>query len=333
MRTFLKIVLAIFVIAIIAFLLGPKPDFDPFDNKIEQIEIPLNQLDSFVVERESKVADLKAGCEAKIIWNDTIPSKTKFSIVYLHGFSATHEEGAPIHTDFAKRYGCNLYLSRLYDHGRLDSNTFRGMTPNQLLESAEEALSIGSAIGEKVIVMSCSTGGTMDVALSHLYSNIAAHIMYSPNIEIADPSSKMVTMPWGKNLMTAVMGGEHTHIDYNDLAKQYWAESYHTDGIVALQTILDDYMVEENFNKIDEPLFLGCYYKDEEHQDNVVSVDAMRDFFEHIGTTSDKKRFMEFPKAGSHVISSHVFSGDLEGVKSATYKFAEDVLKLSPVGE
>ena len=35
------------------------------------------------------------------------------SVVYLHGFSASQEEGDPVHYDFAQKFGCNLFLAAL----------------------------------------------------------------------------------------------------------------------------------------------------------------------------------------------------------------------------
>ena len=37
--------------------------------------------------------------EARIIWqNDSLKNKTEYAVVYLHGFSASQEEGDPVHT-------------------------------------------------------------------------------------------------------------------------------------------------------------------------------------------------------------------------------------------
>ena len=42
--------------------------------------------------------------------NDSLKEKTEYAVVYLHGFSASQEEGDPVHYDFAKKFGCNLFL-------------------------------------------------------------------------------------------------------------------------------------------------------------------------------------------------------------------------------
>ena len=72
-------------------------------------------------------------------------------------------------------------------------------------------------------------------------------------------------------------------------------------------------MTPEQFQKVKQPVFMGYYYKDEEHQDKVVSVPAMLAMFDELGTPADKKQKMAFPNAGEHVIASHFTSGDLDG--------------------
>ena len=42
------------------------------------------------------------------------------------------------------------------------------------------------------------------------------------------------------------------------------------------------------------------YYKDEVHQDSVVSVAAMKKMFEELGTSSSMKRAVDLPNAGNH---------------------------------
>ena len=73
---------------------------------------------------------------------------------------------------------------------------------------------------------------------------------------------------------------------------------------------------------------MGYYYKDDEHQDNVVSVPAMLAMYDELGTPADKKQKMAFPNAGEHVIASHFTSGDLDGVYQATEKFMSTVLNV-----
>lgn len=314
----------------VIYAVGPKVKHAPAKLLDTEIEIPIQKLDSFIAAKESQLLDLKEDNQARIIWADSAGTKTEYAVVYLHGFSASQEEGAPVHEDFAKRYGMNLYLTRLEDHGRRDTNSFQMLTPENYLQSAEDAIDIGKKLGDKVIVMSCSTGGTLSLVLAAAGEKIHSLILYSPNIAIFDPKSTLLLYPWGKHVSDIVMGGEHNRIQYDDLAKKYWNSVYHTNSLFTLQSIIETHMTAETFSKINIPVFLGYYYKDEANQDNVVSVARMLEMYDQLGTEPAKKRKVAFPETGHHVISSHVISKDIDGVRTESFKFAEEVLGLVP---
>ncbi|MFZ8461094.1 alpha/beta hydrolase, partial [Staphylococcus aureus] len=83
---------------------------------------------------------IKENNEARIVWaNDTLKQKTNYAIVYLHGFSASQEEGNPVHRNIAKQFGCNLYLARLAEHGIDTVDALFNYTADRLWESAKEA--------------------------------------------------------------------------------------------------------------------------------------------------------------------------------------------------
>ena len=122
MNTLLKLLLAIPFVLGGFYLLGPRPKFEPVNGKIKPLNLSIDELDDFVATKEAKVSKIKAKNQAHIIWADSV-RQTEWAVVYLHGFSASWMEGDPVHKAFAARYGCNLYLSRLADHG-IDDKEF-----------------------------------------------------------------------------------------------------------------------------------------------------------------------------------------------------------------
>ena len=311
---------------------GPKAEFEQVNGKITPINIPLTQLEQHIQEKESKVAKLKPNNESRIVWADSI-RKTEYVVVYLHGFSAGIWEGDGVHTQFAERYGANLYLARQQDHGIDDRNTFKNLTPKNYLESAKEAVAIGQLLGDKVILMSCSTGGTHSLYLTaHNPEMVHAQILYSPNIAIASSTAAMLTMPWGEYIAGAVVGDYVKSGAYGkpEMEKINTTE-YRTEGIIALEALLEQTMTEATFSKINSPYFLGYFYKNEEEQDPVVSVAAMLNMDSHTQTPVDKKRVVPFANVGNHVVPSSRQSKDIETVRKETYKYAEEVLKMRNV--
>ena len=74
------------------------------------------------------------------------------------------------------------------------------------------------------------------------------------------------------------------------------------------------------------------YYRDENHQDKVVSVKKMREMFSQIGTPEDQKREVAID-AGTHIIGSSIFNQNLESVWEPVILFCEEILNLIPVND
>ncbi len=325
------ILLAFILLLIATFALGPRPQFKQIKAEKASITTPLADLEGFIADRESKVKNLKPNNESRFYWADSV-RKTPYAIVYLHGFSASPMEGDPMHREIAARYGCNLYVPRLFSHGLTEPDALEGYTPQKLLESAEEALAIGHEIGDKVILMSCSTGGTLSIYLSAQHPELVeAQLLFSPNIAIANPTAGMATGPWGRELVTSMIGErrELTSEEENDPTNQYWSRSYSVEALIALQSLLDQAMTDETWAGVKQPYLLACYYKDEENQDPVVSVEAMREFHQSTGTAEGEKRFVELDDVSDHVFLSDLKNDDLTSVRNASFSFMEEVLGLS----
>lgn len=327
-RLFLLIGLLLTVM-VIGYLLGPTAQTDAVKNEPVTLDPDLVKLEQFITQSEQSLK-LRPDNEARIVWADSLQKvKTPYSIVYIPGFSATWAEGDPVHKQIARRFGCNLYLARTAEHGLNSPDAMKALTPALYAASAERALAIGKALGNKVIVMGTSAGGMLALYLAAHHPEIDGLILYSPCIAVANPALKLVTKPWGKQILDQVFGGEYVkQTRYKGERTRYWSQRYHTNGLITLQTMLDEFMTPELFANVKQPVFMGYYYKDEEHQDQVVSVPAMLDMFDELGTPATEKVKKAFPNAGEHVIASHFTSGDLAGVYQATETFMKDVLKI-----
>jgi esterase/lipase len=327
-----KVLLSIIALLLLAFFLGPTPNYDKIDLSSSAIKGELHQIDSIVNASESKIDNIKPENAAEIIWHNNEIKKTEYAVLYLHGFTASHMEGNPIHKEFAKRYGCNLYLSRLEGHGVEDIDAFKNLTPDNYFESAQKALEITKKLGNKIIVMSCSTGSTLSILLAKTNPEIHSFIMFSPNIDIRDPMSALTVGHWGKELTEFVLDGEYNNVVYEDeTAYKYWYKKYHINGIIALKKFIVDNMISANFKLINQPLFLSYYYKNENEQDDVVSVKRMIDFYNEVSTPAANKRKYVSEDAKTHIISSSLFNKNIAALQSELYKFAEEVLKLPPI--
>lgn len=319
----LKIVILSILALFVIYFLGPQPP-KPVLNDVLPAVASINTLDAYITAMEAP-HKIKPNNQAKIIWADSSKSQTEYALVYLHGFSASQMEGDPVHQNIAKQFNCNLYLARLAEHGIDTTEDLMNLTADQYWESAKLAYAIGKQIGKKVILMSTSTGGTLALQLASVYPEIAGLILYSPNIEVFNPSAPLLDNPWGLQIGRAVLKSNYVDIKYKDSAyPKYWNSHYRIEGVVALQNLLEATMTEATFKKIHQPTLALYYYKDEAHQDNVVKVTAIQKMMQQIATSANLKMEMAIPNAGNHVIASPIVSNDIVSVEKATAKFMQE---------
>jgi esterase/lipase len=326
-RNFIIVLAALVLI----YVLGPTPDTPEYSLDLPDIPSTPDAIETYVLAHE-RAHKIKPDNEARVVWNDPENrEKTPYSLVYLHGFSASQGEGESIHRDFAKKYGCNLYLSRLADHGIDTTTAMYYSTADRMWESAKEAYAIGAQLGDSVILMGTSTGCTLALMLAEEYPKVAGVMNYSPNIEVNDPNAWLLNNPWGLQIAQVVFGGKEHVVSQDTVPRKYWYNSYRLEAIVALQELIETTSISEKFAKITCPIFVGVYYKDEENQDATIKVSAALEMFNDLSTPDSKKMWVEFPNANTHVISNKIYSGSYPEVYEATCNFTESILNIEPV--
>ncbi|MCO4292141.1 alpha/beta hydrolase [Solitalea sp. MAHUQ-68] len=330
MKKALTIVILLLFISIIAYLLGPTPERPVYNTQLPEVPSSPTALENYVKGIDSH-HKIKPGNGSEIVWNDSTKTKTPYAVLYLHGFSASHEEGNPVHRNFAKRYGCNLYLARLAEHGIDTTDAMANLTAENYWRSAVQAYAIAKQLGDKVIILGTSTGGTLALKLAAEFPEIHALLNLSPNIAINDPTAFIANNHWGLKLAELVLGGKYRNSELDTAeGPKYWYYKYRIESVSALEELLETSMTKETFEKVKCPVLTVCYYKDEQHQDPVVKVSAMREMMEQLGTPSALKQFVPLATPENHVLGNPLKSKDIKSVENACYKFAEKVLKLSP---
>ena len=313
------------------YFMGPQPGKPVYSESIPDVPHQPEKLEAYVRDNEH-MHKIKPDNEARIIWADSSKSRTRYAVVYLHGFSASQKEGDPVHLKFAREFGCNLYLSRLSDHGIDTAETLVHFTADRFWNSAKQALAIGNAVGEKVILISTSTGSTAALMLAARYPDrVHALINLSPNIAINDPAAFLLNDPWGLQIARTVLGGKYriTKNDSMPVHGQYWNGRYRIEALVQLQELIETSMTKETFGKVTQPSLTLYYYKNEEEQDPEVKVSAMLDMHHQLRTPDSLKIAKAIPGAGAHVIGGALASKDIETVYAAMSAFARDQLQLT----
>jgi len=319
-----------FDLLFLIYVLGPRVEGVSMDVTLPELDFTVESIDAYLKEKEAQFP-VKPNNESRVVWANTPGEKTAYAVVYLHGWSASSEEGNPVHRKIAEDLGANLYLPRLASHGLDVEDAMLELTADALIDSAKEALAIAQLLGERVVIIATSNGGALALHLARAVNNLDALVLYSPNIEIYDWTAKLLDDPWGLQLARLIKGSDFNEIEMPETRKAYWYDKYRLESLPHLQAFVHYTMRPGTFRAVKAPVFLGYYYKNEEEQDKVVSVEAMLEMYKYLGTPDSLKQKVAFPNAGDHILASPLASKEAEGVYQASKTFLKEVAGL-PIG-
>ena len=195
----------------------------------------IKDIDSLLENQEKMVRALRPGTEKKVLWFQGNGVKSKTSIVFIHGFSASRVEIDPVVDLIAAELNANVYFTRLRGHGQ-DGRALAEATYEQLLDDTIEAIEIGKLIGDEVVLMGCSTGCSLiHVALGQGH-DIKAAIYVSPNFGPKPIKGQALRLPGAKFLVPLVFGQEHSFVAINDKYTTCWTTKYPTKALFTIKT-------------------------------------------------------------------------------------------------
>jgi len=212
--------------------------------------IDIEDIDSLLESQEKMVRFLRPGTEKKVLWAQGNGVKSKTSIVFIHGFSASRVEIDPVVDLIAAGLSANVYFTRLRGHGQ-DGQALAEVTYEQLLDDTIEAIEIGKSIGDDVVLMGCSTGCSLiHIALGQDY-DIKAAIYISPNFGPKPIKGQALRIPGAKFLVPLVFGQEHTFVAINDEYTTCWTTKYPTKALFTIKTtVLAAHQVDHRTIKV-----------------------------------------------------------------------------------
>jgi esterase/lipase len=299
MKRKIIIIFSILILGVVAvFLLGPRVEVD---ETLAAITLP-EDLDDYLADTESAYDDIVPGAEKTIVWAGEPGVKTPLAVVYLHGFSATRQETAPLAENLAQELGVNLYHTRFAGHGRSNS-AMAEASVNDWLHDTQEALEIGRRLGEEVIVLGVSTGATAATWLATQpdLDDVAAFVLISPNYAPRDSSSEILLLPWGEQIAKAIIGPERSWEPLNAEQARYWTYSYPTEALLPMMGLVD-LVRDGDLEAVNRPV-LVIYSPN----DQVVSPQAIEETFARFG--SPEKEIISV--AESQDPSNHVLAGNI----------------------
>ena len=309
MRTVLKWAAALFALLVAGllalWLLGP---YERVDTAIafDPATMP-DDLDGWLADMEAQVLGLDPAAAKRILWAGVPGERTDLSIVYLHGFSATHWELRPVPDRLGEALDANVFLTRLTGHGR-DGAALAEATAGDWLEDVAQAMAVGRALGDRVVVMGTSTGGTLaailaaDPALAEQREALAGVILVSPNFAVSNPAAELLTLPAARSWLPLVAGETRGFDPRNQRHARHWTTEYPTVALLPMAALLD-HAERLDFGAADAPALFWF-----SPADRVVEPRATEEVAAEWGGPTEIAR-VRLP-AGDDP-SSHVIAGDI----------------------
>ncbi|EEA93612.1 carboxylesterase [Pseudovibrio sp. JE062] len=260
--------------------------------------------EAYIARVESRFKDIKPGLEKQIIWqNPDTKAKTDYAVVYIHGFSASKDEIRPVPDLVASSIQANLYYTRLPGHARTPA-AMGEPGVDDYFNALAEALAIAKAIGNKVIVISTSFGGTLsawtDLTDHALKEDIEAIVLVSPVFELAAAGTSLLTYPLAE-FYTPIIVGKYRVADPNANFEEIyaWTNAYPSTALLPLAETVKLVGSLDAANATIPTMFIY------DIRDETSYEKATARFFENWG--APKHRLLITESSGNH----HVIAGDI----------------------
>ena len=268
---------ALIALGIVLYIFGPYEPAD-LDASFDAAQLD-GGVAAYFEAQETQYDDITPGVEKRVVWHGAPGTPTDWVVVYLHGFSATSEEIRPIPDRVAEGLEANLIFTRLKGHGRSGAALAEARVSDWMADVAE-ALAAARAVGERILVMSVSTGGTLATAAAldpALSEDVKGLILVSPNFGINNPAAPLLTLPAARQWVPLLAGAERSWEPHNRAQGIYWTTRYPSAAGIPVAALVQE-VTSRDLSQIALPaLFM---FSDE---DKVVLPEATRDVAEHWG--------------------------------------------------
>ena len=234
-----RVLLVIVVAGAALWFLAPREMLDPRVT-FDATALP-EDLDAWLATREAVFPDITPGAQKQIVWAGAKGARTPLAVIYLHGFSATLEEVRPLPDEVAKGLGANLYFTRLAGHGRPGA-AMGEVVAEDWITDLDEALAIGHRLGDRVLLIGTSTGGTLATLAAidpARAKGLAGVVLISPNYRLQNKMAQgILDAPFVRLWGPLAAGPEYSFVPVNAEHAKWWTTHYPTAALFPMATVM-----------------------------------------------------------------------------------------------
>lgn len=276
--------------------------------------------------QESKANGVRPHNEEKLL---KFADKTKISLLYIHGYGASRGEGEFVLDTIATKLKYNTYYLRLPGHGT-NIDDHKNTEYNHILDTAIEAAHMTKLLGDKLVIIGTSMGGTIATYIAAQHPDIPdAVILVSPFYKFANPiGNALFFRPFFRTvlLFTTYRERHDPYDDPNDNWTMYWYAKNYWASLHSLLDLADLIAHDSTYQKVSCPVLLLYFYKDEQHKDTAAQIDAMLHAYSTFnnGTPNPLSQKVVIEN-GDHVLLSKYVKSDWKKAETAIASFLRTI--------
>ncbi len=292
---------------------------------VKDFNLP-SDLENYLSDKEAEIADIIPGTEKQIVWFDSLnKAKTPISIIYLHGFLSSFQDVKPLCELVSEKIGANIFYSRLTGHGRKSKEALKEATVDSWINDAVEALKIGREIGNKVVIIGTSTGGTLATWLSSYVNSkeILAVILISPNFGLKGTVTQLLKWPGAKYFVPIIVGEYRTWQPINEKHEKYWTTQYPIKVLFPMINLVR-VVKKIDFNQINLPFLIFSSKKD-----SLVDCKKVIKFFDKLNSKKELVFIENSQDPQNHFLAGEILSPNTTGkVSDKIVEFINSVMEI-----
>lgn len=331
-KRYVLLILVLVIGAIWFYLSLPK------QYSYEKPELPAS-FEEFYKQELNTSRDLGArpGNEQKLI---RYGDKTPVALLYIHGFSASRAEGEYTVDVLADELHANTYYMRLPGHGT-NREDHAAASFSDYLDNAITTLHMMQELGDTVIIVGTSMGGLVATYLAAEYPDMVDGLLLaSPFYDYANTMGHALKVPGSLTLIQWMDGKDRPLKREGEWATKvqpgyddYWYPQQYYAALQSLEDLRNYAAKDRVFEKVNVPVLVLAYYKDEEHQDGAAHVKAMEEAFSKFASTATGgNKLVKLPDA-EHVMLSQYVKTDKDTILKVIRPFLEQFIPEEVVQE